>query len=74
MSEGESHFGMTAAKVGESLVHAMRAELDKPKPPMRPSQGLIQRTFTLTATFRRDAKGEYHVLNVQLVPLAKTPD
>lgn len=57
--------GLTTAEVGEALMHVVRAEFDRQKPPPYASQGLIQRSFKLTATFRRDRMGEYHVLGVQ---------
>ena len=61
--------GLTSTQVGEALLPALRAELDRQKPPPYASQGLIQRSFRLTATFRRDRNGEYHVLSVHAVPL-----
>ena len=57
--------GLTTTEVGEALLRAVRDEFDRHKPPPYPSQGLIQRSFKLTATFRRDRMGEYHVLGVQ---------
>ena len=65
--------GLTSTQVGEALLPALKADLDRPKPPSYPSQGLIQRSFKLTATFRRDQGGEYHLLNVQAPPLPMVP-
>ena len=60
--------GLTSTQIGEAILLALMAELDRQRPPPYPSQGLIQRSFKLTATFRRDRKGEYHVLSVQAIP------
>jgi hypothetical protein len=60
--------GLTSSQVGEALLPALMAELVRQKPPPYPSQGLIQRSFKLTATFRRDRTGEYHLLSVQAIP------
>jgi hypothetical protein len=65
--------GLTSNQVGEALLPALMAELERQKPPPYPSQGLIQRSFKLTATFRRDRAGKYHVLGVQAVPLPTVP-
>lgn len=64
---------VTPLALGESLLPALLADLDRDKPPPTPSQGLIQRSFRLTATYRRDKHGQYHVLGVQAIPLTTKP-